>query len=107
MSEGEEHVAKRAKKDDSHATSTTFTKDGITVPLPEGWKCEGGSVLTLSYKDPKPSKKIAAFDYDGCLVNSKMGFDPNGWKVRYSDLHDKLHELVADGYQFVIFTNEV
>lgn len=81
-------------------------KPDVSSPVPDGWKCVD-SVLVHHYKDPKPSAKIAGFDFDGCLVNSKLGNDPNGWKIRYADLISKLTELVEQGFKFVIFTNEV
>ncbi|KAK2638747.1 hypothetical protein Ddye_026542 [Dipteronia dyeriana] len=53
------------------------------------------------------SKKIAAFDFDGCLVNTsvkRIGAD--AWSLMYSSVPEKLQRLYNDGYKLVIFTNE-
>ncbi|KAF6149113.1 hypothetical protein GIB67_013820 [Kingdonia uniflora] len=61
------------------------------------------------YKDEglNDSSKIAAFDFDGCLVNTsvkKVG--PDAWSLLYPSIPEKLKELYNDGYKLVIFTNE-
>ncbi|KAK9204164.1 hypothetical protein WN943_014422 [Citrus x changshan-huyou] len=53
------------------------------------------------------SKKIAAFDFDGCLVKTnvkRVGAD--AWSLMYPSVPDKLQSLYNDGYKLVIFTNE-
>ncbi|KAL5803112.1 hypothetical protein ACOSQ4_031417 [Xanthoceras sorbifolium] len=53
------------------------------------------------------SKKIAAFDFDGCLVNTsvkRIGAD--AWSLMYPSVPEKLQRLYNDGYKLVIFTNE-
>ncbi|KAJ0046095.1 hypothetical protein Pint_04746 [Pistacia integerrima] len=53
------------------------------------------------------SKKIAAFDFDGCLAKTsvkRVGAD--AWSLMYPSIPDKLQSLYNDGYKLVIFTNE-
>ncbi|XP_014620429.1 polynucleotide 3'-phosphatase ZDP-like isoform X3 [Glycine soja] len=53
------------------------------------------------------SSKIAAFDFDGCLVKTdvkRVGAD--AWSLMHSSIPDKLQSLYNDGYKLVIFTNE-
>lgn len=83
-----------------------FTKDGVKLTLPEGWQSLEDSVLLYEHLAPTASAKIASFDFDGCLVNSKLGNDPNAWSLRYADVISRLTELRGDGFKLVIFTNE-
>ncbi|KAK1269399.1 Polynucleotide 3'-phosphatase ZDP [Acorus gramineus] len=53
------------------------------------------------------SDKVAAFDFDGCLVNTsvkRIGAD--AWSLLYPTIPEKLQSLYNDGYKLVIFTNE-
>jgi bifunctional polynucleotide phosphatase/kinase len=53
------------------------------------------------------SNKIAAFDFDGCLVKTsvkRVGAD--FWSLMYPSVPDKLQSLYNDGFKLVIFTNE-
>ncbi|KAF8412171.1 hypothetical protein HHK36_000130 [Tetracentron sinense] len=53
------------------------------------------------------SRKIAAFDFDGCLVKTsvkRVGAD--AWSLLYPSIPEKLQSLYNDGYKLVIFTNE-
>ncbi|KAL6577647.1 hypothetical protein OROMI_009975 [Orobanche minor] len=53
------------------------------------------------------SRKIAAFDFDGCLAKTslkRVGAD--AWSLMYPSIPDKLQSLYRDGYKLVIFTNE-
>ncbi|KAM7280390.1 hypothetical protein ACFE04_007524 [Oxalis oulophora] len=53
------------------------------------------------------SKKIAAFDFDGCLAKThvrRVGAD--AWSLMYPSIPKKLQSLYNDGYKLVIFTNE-
>ncbi|ONK68919.1 uncharacterized protein A4U43_C05F17400 [Asparagus officinalis] len=53
------------------------------------------------------SEKIAAFDFDGCLVNTSVKrIGANAWSLMHSSIPDKLQELYKNGYKLVIFTNE-
>ena len=54
--------------------------------------------------------KIAAFDFDGTLVNTKMGTpfakDKDDWREYNASVREKLQSLVDDGYKLVVFTNQ-
>ncbi|KAI3457371.1 hypothetical protein Pfo_014034 [Paulownia fortunei] len=53
------------------------------------------------------SRKIAAFDFDGCLAKTsvkRVGAD--AWSLMYPSIPEKLQSLYRDGYKLVIFTNE-
>ncbi|KAG5546106.1 hypothetical protein RHGRI_018323 [Rhododendron griersonianum] len=63
----------------------------------------------VKHKDEglQDSGKIAAFDFDGCLVNTnvkKVG--PDAWSLMYPSIPEKLQSLYNEGYKLVIFTNE-
>ncbi|XP_021997286.1 polynucleotide 3'-phosphatase ZDP isoform X2 [Helianthus annuus] len=53
------------------------------------------------------SKKIAAFDFDGCLAKTSVQrVGANAWSLMYASIPKKLQSLYNDGYKLVIFTNE-
>ncbi|XP_064969535.1 polynucleotide 3'-phosphatase ZDP-like isoform X1 [Musa acuminata AAA Group] len=53
------------------------------------------------------SERIAAFDFDGCLVNTSVKrIGPDAWSLMYPSIPEKLQELYKGGYKLVIFTNE-
>ncbi|VFQ83308.1 unnamed protein product [Cuscuta campestris] len=53
------------------------------------------------------SKKIAAFDFDGCLAKTNVKrVGANAWSLMYPSIPEKLQSLYNDGYKLVIFTNE-
>ncbi|URE11598.1 Polynucleotide kinase 3 phosphatase [Musa troglodytarum] len=53
------------------------------------------------------SERIAAFDFDGCLVNTSVKrIGPDAWSLMYPSIPEKLQELYNGGYKLVIFTNE-
>ncbi|KAL8195450.1 hypothetical protein R6Q57_025853 [Mikania cordata] len=53
------------------------------------------------------SKKIAAFDFDGCLAKTSVQrVGANAWSLMYATIPNKLQSLYNDGYKLVIFTNE-
>lgn len=53
------------------------------------------------------SSKIAAFDFDGCLVNTSVKrVGPDAWSLLYPSIPEKLRKLYDEGYKLVIFTNE-
>jgi len=57
-----------------------------------------------------PSDKIAAFDLDSTLIQTKSGAvfgkDRDDWKWLYPEVPKKLKTLHSDGYRIVIFTNQ-
>nr|XP_043627568.1 polynucleotide 3'-phosphatase ZDP-like isoform X2 [Erigeron canadensis] len=53
------------------------------------------------------SKKIAAFDFDGCLAKTSVQrVGASAWSLMYASIPKKLQSLYNDGYKLVIFTNE-
>lgn len=53
------------------------------------------------------SSKIAAFDFDGCLVNTSVKrVGPDAWSLLHPSIPEKLRKLYDEGYKLVIFTNE-
>jgi len=56
------------------------------------------------------SKKIAAFDLDDTLINTKSGKklakEMTDWKLMNDKVKPKLQELVKNGYSIIIFTNQ-
>lgn len=59
----------------------------------------------------KPSSLIAAFDFDGTLVEPKSGnkfpVDGNDWRLFDRSLPNKISKLVKDGYRFVVISNQM
>jgi hypothetical protein len=113
--------AKRKAEDQSASfgpAKDSVTKDGVTVKLPEGWKCHDDSILVWEFQSPKPSASVAGyaclilclcitltdifpvsrFDFDGCLANTPLaGFDPNAWKPMFPNVYATLTTLHAKG----------
>ncbi|XP_057813837.2 polynucleotide 3'-phosphatase ZDP isoform X2 [Cryptomeria japonica] len=79
-------------------------KDAI---LPLKWKAFQ-TVIVLGEDDGlRASEKIAAFDFDGCLVKTslkRVGAD--AWSLQYQSVPEKLQSYHNKGYKLVIFTNE-
>ena len=57
------------------------------------------------------ANKIAAFDLDGTLItpksNATFSKDINDWKLKDGKLKKKIETLVKQGYNFVIFSNQM
>ena len=54
------------------------------------------------------SRKVAAFDFDGCLVRTAQGgYDPKAWSMRFKQVPDVLKTYHDNGYKIVVITNEV
>ncbi|KAG6541792.1 hypothetical protein Mapa_016805 [Marchantia paleacea] len=74
--------------------------------LPVGWKSYS-TLLVYEADNLRPSEKIAAFDFDGTLVDTNVkrpGAD--AWKLLYPNVPEKLAFFHHEGYKLVIFTNE-
>ncbi|KAK3198641.1 hypothetical protein Dsin_022056 [Dipteronia sinensis] len=81
-----------------------LTQDAKLLP---NWKAFRTIIFLERDDGLHDSKKIAAFDFDGCLVNTsvkRIGAD--AWSLMYSSVPEKLQRLYNDGYKLVIFTNE-
>lgn len=57
---------------------------------------------------PKESKKVAAFDFDGCLVKTSLyQKGPDAWSILFPGLvEEKLAELHSMNYRLVIMSNQ-
>eukprot|EP00246_Nothoceros_aenigmaticus_P014269 TRINITY_DN5338_c0_g1_i1.p1 TRINITY_DN5338_c0_g1~~TRINITY_DN5338_c0_g1_i1.p1 ORF type:complete len:234 (-),score=33.63 TRINITY_DN5338_c0_g1_i1:227-928(-) len=74
--------------------------------LPNGWKAFS-TVIIGEVDGLRASNKIAAFDFDGCLVNTSVrrtGAD--AWSLLYTCVPEKLESYHNDGFKLVVFTNE-
>ncbi|XP_073039731.1 polynucleotide 3'-phosphatase ZDP-like isoform X2 [Primulina eburnea] len=88
--------------------STSDIKDGYkdAILLPK-WKAFQTIIFLECDVGLDDSKKIAAFDFDGCLARTsvkRVGAD--AWSVMYPSKPEKLQNFYNDGYKLVIFTNE-
>lgn len=75
--------------------------------LSSNWKAFNTVIFCERQDGLLDSEKIAAFDFDGCLVNTsvkRIGAD--AWSLMYPTIPEKLHGLYSSGYKLVIFTNE-
>ena len=56
------------------------------------------------------NNKIAAFDLDYTLIKTKSGktfpVNKNDWILWNNKVLDKLNELISNGFQIIIFTNQ-
>ncbi|ERN04578.1 hypothetical protein AMTR_s00075p00081460 [Amborella trichopoda] len=79
-------------------------KDANLIP---NWKAFQ-TVIFLEQEDGfHTSSKIAAFDFDGCLVKTSVKrVGPDAWSLLYPSIPAKLQSLYNNGYKLVIFTNE-
>ncbi|XP_044506046.1 polynucleotide 3'-phosphatase ZDP isoform X2 [Mangifera indica] len=113
--ESEETNSKRRK------LSTLSTEANVEIPfsvsdiketykdakLLPNWKAFQTTIFLERDDGLHDSKKIAAFDFDGCLAKTsvkRVGAD--AWSLMYPSIPDKLQSLYNDGYKLVIFTNE-
>lgn len=79
-------------------------KDATLLPK---WKAFQTIIFLERDDGLKDSGKIAAFDFDGCLVNTSVKITgADAWSLMYPSIPDKLQSLYSDGYKLVIFTNE-
>ncbi|XP_052178370.1 polynucleotide 3'-phosphatase ZDP [Diospyros lotus] len=79
-------------------------KDATLLPK---WKAFQTVIFLEQDEGLHDSGKIAAFDFDGCLVNTSMKrVGADAWSLMYSSIPDKLRRLYSEGYKLVIFTNE-
>ncbi|KAK6134701.1 hypothetical protein DH2020_031549 [Rehmannia glutinosa] len=79
-------------------------KDATLLPK---WKAFQTIIFLERDDGLHDSRKIAAFDFDGCLANTsvkRVGAD--AWSLMYPSIPEKLQNLYKDGYKLVIFTNE-
>eukprot|EP00118_Oscarella_pearsei_P004096 m.17042 g.17042 ORF g.17042 m.17042 type:complete len:581 (+) comp27275_c0_seq3:32-1774(+) len=74
------------------------------------WLTYGGALLVFSKAGLRSSNKIAGFDLDGTLIDTKSGrvfaTGPNDWKLKFGQIASKLKSLDESGYKVLIFTNQ-
>ncbi|XP_077251261.1 phosphoesterase isoform X1 [Tasmannia lanceolata] len=79
-------------------------KDATLLPK---WKAFQTIIFLERDDGLQDSNKIAAFDFDGCLVNTSVKrVGPDAWSILYPSVPEKLQSLYNNGYKLVIFTNE-
>ena len=115
--------SKRRKVDDEQAVTSgaevscveqrsleTFFKFKSTSPIQmkSKWN-EYDTLILFSTGQPYTSRKIAAFDLDGTLIETisgkKFASGPNDWKFK-AKVPEKLRSLHSTGFRIVIFTNQ-
>eukprot|EP00959_Pyramimonas_sp_CCMP1952_P452323 9466374-Pyramimonas_sp.AAC.1 len=69
-----------------------------------------GTLIALNGGTFQESTKVAGFDLDGTLVNTKSGGSfarhADDWKLFNEHVKSKLKQLHEDGYRLVIFSNQ-
>ncbi|GJP54539.1 hypothetical protein CLOM_g13617, partial [Closterium sp. NIES-68] len=76
------------------------------ISLAPGW-LSFSSVILHQSPGLKPSARIAAFDFDGCLVNTNVRImGAHAWSLMFENVPSVLQQLHEAGYKIVIFTNE-
>ncbi|KAJ1677834.1 DNA kinase/phosphatase Pnk1 [Spiromyces aspiralis] len=88
--------ARRKPKTVGEANDTGYAAETMVK-----WHQHGTSLLVGKYGSPNGSPKVAAFDLDGTLINTKsmnvMPKDEHDWKFWDPSVPDRLHELHEQG----------
>lgn len=113
-------AAKRLKTEADRAGSSTEALTTLVIDfnhsqlirkykdaaLPDGWKAFATVILNEA-EDVFARDKIAAFDFDGCLVKTSVQrHGADAWSLLYPSIPKKLQDYHDSGYKLVIFTNE-
>lgn len=99
-------ITSEAKVEVELSTSDIKDKYKDATLLPK-WKAFQTIIFLEKDDGLRDSSRIAAFDFDGCLVNTAVNrIGADAWSLMYRSVPDKLQELHNDGYKLVIFTNE-
>lgn len=94
---------KKTLMDFNHSQLTRKYKD---AELPDGWKAFS-TVIVGEPDEIHARDKIAAFDFDGCLVKTSVQrHGADAWSLLYPSIPKRLQDYYNDGYKLVIFTNE-
>ncbi|GAB4846576.1 hypothetical protein Ancab_025583 [Ancistrocladus abbreviatus] len=99
-------TSEEAKVEISLSVSNIKDKYQDATLMPK-WKAFQTIIFLEKDDGLQDSRKIAAFDFDGCLAKTsvkKIGADE--WSLMYPSIPHKLQQLYNDGYKLVIFTNE-
>eukprot|EP00878_Enallax_costatus_P025878 GHUV01027717.1.p1 GENE.GHUV01027717.1~~GHUV01027717.1.p1 ORF type:complete len:186 (+),score=20.73 GHUV01027717.1:103-660(+) len=106
-SEQDEELLKKPKK----RAAPKKTKPKFSEPFvdEQGWHVEPPSIIWRDF-GTEPGDKIAAFDLDGTLVNTKSNRQfaqhAGDWKWWNKQTPKKLRDLAEEGHKIVIFTNQ-
>lgn len=91
------------------AAKAEASTDGVAAAdLPAVWReHHDGSLLTMNEDEVAPSAKVAGFDMDGCLIETRSGRAfPTGkddWQLRFpGKLEARMRALHSDGYKLVV-----
>ncbi|KAL2620540.1 hypothetical protein R1flu_000745 [Riccia fluitans] len=102
VTEGSTSSPSEIKRFESSKTSILYKG----ARLPVGWKSYS-TVIIYEGDNVRPSEKIAAFDFDGTLVDTHVAIHgADAWKLLYRTVPEKLAFFHHEGYKLVIFTNE-
>ena len=75
------------------------------------WYVVEDSMYVFEYRLPIVNNKIAAFDLDGTLIETRSGEifarDSDDWKWKYGDIYESFLNLVNKKYTIVIVTNQL
>jgi DNA 3'-phosphatase len=75
------------------------------------WDIIDESLYVYEHSLPKITDKIAAFDLDGTLIETKsgrvFGDDAHDWKFKYDTVAHNFIELLRAGYTLVVVTNQL
>lgn len=86
----------------------TSTDGMAPADFPAVWREHyGGSLLTMNEEEMAPSAKVAGFDMDGCLIDTRSGrafpTNANDWQLRFpGKLEARMRALRGDGYKLVV-----
>jgi bifunctional polynucleotide phosphatase/kinase len=76
-------------------------------PADSDWTFHNNTLMWAQFGSPKPSAKLACFDFDGCLAKTSLfKKGPDAWSMLYPSVPAKVKALYDDGYKLVIFTNQ-
>lgn len=109
-------MKRKRSTDDQMSTSSKRMKWQIDAVLdatkaPGPWESyNGGQLLVYTSADCKSSAKIASYDMDGTLINTRSGkvFPTNvdDWKLASGAVSTTIKAKHNDGFKIVIFTNQ-
>jgi bifunctional polynucleotide phosphatase/kinase len=99
------------------AAASFFTPLSQKKPEPIKWRILGTSLVIGRYTPegyiqnfPEKNRKIAAFDLDSTLIKTRSGNtfprSADDWKWFFTTVPQYLDELVKDGFQVVVFSNQ-
>ncbi|KAL0237887.1 hypothetical protein GEMRC1_012361 [Eukaryota sp. GEM-RC1] len=104
----------RNRKRTATQSKLSLTSAGLNIKQSKidthSWKVEGS--LAMRFPDNwLPTSKIASFDLDGTLINTKSGAkfakSADDFLLFHPSIPTKLNQLHSDGFSLVIFSNQL